>query len=175
MNVRWIIGVSIVAALACSSEAKAPPRAAVKAVVQEAPPAPPPPAPPPQKAASQLKVSEDIRTACALPEPQTHFAYNSAKVRAQDQTFLKQLTDCFTKGPLGKRQVRLVGHADPRGGDEYNFALARSRAESVKRAMVQLGLAHQQALTESRGKREARGTNEAEWALDRRVELALVQ
>jgi peptidoglycan-associated lipoprotein len=119
-------------------------------------------------------VSESIRSACSLPEPRTHFAYNSSKVRPQDQTFLKTLTECFTHGPLAKRRLRLVGHADPRGSDQFNFALGRSRAESVKVAMLQLGLSAQQVATESRGKLDATGTNEAGWTRDRRVEASLV-
>jgi peptidoglycan-associated lipoprotein len=172
MNVKWFALPITMTLAACSSEAKPEPRAAVAPVVRETPPPPPPPAP--TKRETALTVSESIRSACALPEPQTHFAYNSSKVRQEDQSFLKRLTNCFASGPLSKRRLRLVGHADPRGSDQFNFALARDRAESVKVAMLQLGLSQQQAMTESRGKLDATGTNEAGWARDRRVEVSLL-
>jgi peptidoglycan-associated lipoprotein len=118
-------------------------------------------------------VSENIRSACALPEAQAHFAYNSSRVQSQDQQFLTQLSTCFTRGPLAKRRIHLVGHADPRGSETYNLALGRERADSVKVAMLMLGLSGDQVSTESRGEREARGTDEAGWARDRRVEASL--
>jgi peptidoglycan-associated lipoprotein len=96
-------------------------------------------------------------------------------VRPQDQTFLKQLTECFTRGPLAKRRLLLVGHADPRGSAQFNIALGRDRAESVKMAMLQLGLSKQHVTTDSRGKLDATGTNEMGWARDRRVEASLVE
>lgn len=177
MKTHWITISFLLALAACSSEAKPPPRAAVAAAVQETPPPAPTPrapaAPPP--AATALKVSDDIRSACGLSDQEARFAYNSSKLRPQDQQFLQKLGDCFSRGPLAKRRIRLVGHADPRGSEQYNFALGRQRAESVKLAMLQRGLSSQQVATESRGKLDATGRDEASWALDRRVEASLLQ
>jgi len=176
MSKSWFgVFAAIALASACSSENKPPPRAAVDPVVNQSPQSPPAVSSPPRHDTTALKVSQDIRSACALPEPQTYFAYNSSRVRHQDSTFLEKLTQCLTTGPLAKRQIRLVGHADPRGSDEYNYALAHSRAKSVKLAMVGLGFPSQQVQTESRGKREALGSNEAGWAKDRKVEVSLGQ
>lgn len=156
---------------ACSSDAKPRPKAA-DPVVRQAPPAPPAAEAPPAKA-SALAVSADIREACGLAEPQAYFAYNSAKVRPQDKTYLKELVRCFTTGPLQERRVQLVGHADPRGSAEYNFALGKHRADSVKTALVSLGMPAAKLATESRGKLDAMGRDEASWAKDRRVEASL--
>ena len=172
MNHKWIALPATLTLAACSSEPKPPPRAAVAPIAQEAPAAPPP-APVPPQATPALRVSEDIRSACALPEPQTHFAYNSSRVQNQDQQFLAQLSTCFTRGPLAQRRIHLVGHADPRGSEPYNLALGRERADSVKVAMLMLGLSREQVSTESRGERDATGSDEAGWARDRRVEASL--
>jgi peptidoglycan-associated lipoprotein len=69
--------------------------------------------------------------------------------------------------------MQLVGHADPRGSDTYNYALGQRRAESVKLAMLGLGMQSSQVSASSRGKQDAIGSNEAGWAKDRRVEAKL--
>lgn len=166
------MGAFVSLTLACGAENKAAPRAAEPAPtpppVAVAAPAPPPPPPPPS-----IVVSKDIQDACGLSEPKAYFAYNSSKLRRQDQTFLKSLAHCFSAGPLQKRAIQLVGHTDPRGSDTYNHTLGQQRAESVKMAMLDLGLRSSQIITSSRGKRDAAGQDEAGWARDRRVEATL--
>jgi peptidoglycan-associated lipoprotein len=86
---------------------------------------------------------------------------------------LKQLADCFSTGPLKGRQMRLVGHADPRGEPEYNLTLGGRRADNVKSFIAKQGLAEEQMSTTSRGEMDATGTDEASWARDRRVDVIL--
>jgi peptidoglycan-associated lipoprotein len=71
--------------------------------------------------------------------------------------------------------MQLTGHANPRGSEQFTFALGRRRAQGVKLAMLSLGLPARQIETVSRGKLDATGENEAEWARDQRVEATLVQ
>jgi peptidoglycan-associated lipoprotein len=120
-----------------------------------------------------INISDAIRKACGISDTEAFFAYDSAHVRDEDRAVFKKLADCFTTGPLKGRQMRLVGHADPRGSDEYNMVLGSKRAENVKRAIVGEGLPDGQATTTSRGEMEATGTDEASWAEDRRVDIAL--
>ena len=49
-------------------------------------------------------------------------------------------------------KVLIEGHCDDRGSEEYNIALGTSRAESVKRALVQEGIAADRIRTVSYGK-----------------------
>ena len=145
-------------------------------------PAPPPPAaapaPPPEKAGdvpsrSNINISEDIRKACGITDAEAFFAYDSANVRPQDKAILQKLASCFSTGPLKGRQMRLVGHADPRGDEEYNMSLGNRRADNVKNAIVDAGLAAAQVATTSRGEMDATGTDEASWEKDRRVDVLL--
>jgi peptidoglycan-associated lipoprotein len=69
--------------------------------------------------------------------------------------------------------MQLVGHTDPRGTEAYNHALGQQRANSVKIAMLSLGLKSSQIAASSRGKQDAAGYDEAGWARDRRVEAKL--
>ncbi len=124
-------------------------------------------------AKSNLDVSEEIMKACGLTSDEAHFSYNSAKVSDKDSGIFKKLADCFSTGPLKGRTMRLVGHADPRGEPEYNIALGGRRADNVAGAIKKAGLAESQMETTSRGELDARGTDEASWAADRRVAIVL--
>lgn len=124
---------------------------------------------------SDVNISDEIKLACGLTETEAHFGYNSAKLRAEDQTVMKKLADCFTTGKLKGRTMRLVGHADPRGEPEYNMVLGGRRADNVAQAVVSAGLPEKQVTTTSRGEMDATGTDEASWATDRRVDIHLAE
>jgi peptidoglycan-associated lipoprotein len=169
------LAVAAFALVACGSDP--PPPAAAPTT-----PSPPPAAPldpaPPEKAGdvpsrSNINISEDIRKACGITDAEAFFAYDSANVRPQDKAILQKLAACFSTGPLKGRQMRLVGHADPRGDEEYNMSLGNRRADNVKNAIVNAGLAGSQVATTSRGEMDATGTDEASWEKDRRVDVLL--
>jgi peptidoglycan-associated lipoprotein len=124
---------------------------------------------------SDINISDEIKKACGLDDTEAHFGYNSAKVREQDRTVMKKLADCFVTGKLKGRTMRLVGHADPRGEEEYNVVLGGRRADNVAGAIKREGLPEKQVTTTSRGEMEARGTDEASWAKDRRVDIHLAE
>jgi len=69
--------------------------------------------------------------------------------------------------------VRLEGHADERGTPEYNLALGERRAIAVQRFLQVQGVASSQLEVISYGEERpvARGTGEANWRQNRRVEL----
>jgi peptidoglycan-associated lipoprotein len=69
--------------------------------------------------------------------------------------------------------MRLVGHADPRGDEEYNRVLGQRRADSVKGAIATAGLDSAKMETTSRGEDDASGTDDNGWAKDRRVDVML--
>ncbi len=122
---------------------------------------------------SDINISDAIRVACGLTDHEAHFAYNSASVRAEDRVIMKKLADCFTTGKLKGQTMRLVGHADPRGEDEYNMVLGGRRADNVAAALKNEGLPAGQVETTSRGEMDATGADEASWAKDRRVDIVL--
>ena len=141
-----------------------------------------PPAPPGQKTLEKpdddpnklnINISDEIRKACGITDTEAFFAYDSANVRPQDKGILKKLADCFSTGPLKGRELRLVGHADPRGEEEYNMVLGGRRADNVKSAIAGQGLSAAKIATTSRGKLDATGTDESSWAKDRRVDVVL--
>jgi peptidoglycan-associated lipoprotein len=118
-----------------------------------------------------IAISEDIRKACGISDAEAYFAFDSSNVRPNDRQILDKLTNCFSSGPLKGRNMQLVGHADPRGDDDYNLALGGARADSVKKFIVKNGLSESKVLTSSRGEQDATGTDDASWAKDRRVDV----
>lgn len=123
--------------------------------------------------AGVVHISSDIRKACGITDADAHFAFDSASLGGAERPVLNQLAKCFVSGPLAGREMRLVGHADPRGPDEYNMVLGGSRADTVKTFLTMKGVPGGHIATTSRGEMEARGTEESSWAEDRRVDVLL--
>jgi peptidoglycan-associated lipoprotein len=154
---------------ACGSN---PPPAARQAQLDEPRPAPLPSASKSPKA-GVVHIADDIRKACGISDADAHFAFDSATLGQTERPVLNQLATCFVSGPLRGREMRLVGHADPRGPDEYNMVLGGSRADTVKAFLTMKGVPGSRIGTTSRGEMEARGTDEASWANDRRVDVVM--
>jgi peptidoglycan-associated lipoprotein len=170
-----IVLFSTAIAAGCASDPPPPPAAPTATAAPTPPPGPPKvlekPGDDPSK--SNINISDEIRKACGITDTEAFFAYDSANVRPQDRGVLKKLADCFSTGPLKGRELRLVGHADPRGEEEYNMVLGGRRADNVKTAIAAEGLSAAKIATTSRGKLDATGTDESSWAKDRRVDVVL--
>jgi peptidoglycan-associated lipoprotein len=69
--------------------------------------------------------------------------------------------------------MMIEGHADERGGREYNLALGQRRAEAVVRSLALLGAGDAQLEAVSYGKERPvdPGHDETAWAKNRRAEL----
>ncbi|HEY8041723.1 MAG TPA: OmpA family protein [Polyangiaceae bacterium] len=123
--------------------------------------------------ASAVRISDEIVKACGISAPDAYFAFDSANVRKDDAAVLDQVVTCFTSGPLKGRTLKLVGHADPRGGSDYNMTLGQSRADAVGGYMIGKGMDKGKTESTSRGAMDATGTDEPTWARDRRVDVML--
>jgi peptidoglycan-associated lipoprotein len=118
-----------------------------------------------------VHISRPIQKACNIDDADAHFAFDSASLQEAERPVLSKLVTCFVSGPLAGKEMRLVGHADPRGGDDYNMVLGGSRADTVKGFLAMRGLPSSRIATSSRGELDARGTDERTWAEDRRVDI----
>lgn len=124
-----------------------------------------------------VAVSGDIVKTCNIVvdnvDKAPKFDFDEASLTPQDRQVLDQVATCITTGPLKSKSLKLVGRADPRGEIEYNFVLGMHRAASVEDYLSQDGASKSKLLETSRGKLDATGTDEAGWALDRRVDIEL--
>ena len=76
-----------------------------------------------------------------------------------------------------KGKVRLEGHCDERGSDEYNLALGENRAKTARNYLITLGVPSEQLSIVSFGKERPldAGHDDAAWAKNRRVEFDVVK
>lgn len=72
-------------------------------------------------------------------------------------------------------RIRIEGHCDERGTNEYNMALGQRRADSIKRYFVDYGISSSRITTISYGEERpvATGNNESAWSQNRRGEFKI--
>ncbi len=72
-------------------------------------------------------------------------------------------------------RIRIAGHADERGSDEYNMALGQRRAAAAKRYLTQHGIADDRIEIISYGEERpaVQGHDESAWSKNRRDEFEI--
>jgi peptidoglycan-associated lipoprotein len=177
----WVVGVigaGLVATLGCSSSAKTPPQAPTQPVTA----APRARLTPTQEQAidqaqgetggTGLSIDDAILKLCPSVSP-PRFDYDSAKLKNAFRDTMTSLAECMMSGGLRGKEVLLIGHADPRGEEDYNMSLGGRRAQAVRSALESFGVEERRVDLTSRGALDAVGSNEAGWAKDRRVDIKL--
>jgi peptidoglycan-associated lipoprotein len=102
-----------------------------------------------------------------------HFDFDQSDLRPGDKSILD------AKIPILQANtgvmIRVSGHTDERGSDEYNLALGQRRAAAAKAYLVQHGIADSRIETISYGEERpvAQGSDEAAWAQNRRAEFEI--
>jgi len=122
------------------------------------------------KGMDSLVIDERIMSACNIV-PAAFFGFDSDAV--EPNQVLDRLADCFVSGPLAGHKLRIIGHADPRGERYHNLVLGQKRATAVAYYLNARGFDLLNVHTMTVGSKEAVGTDEDGWALDRKVELFL--
>jgi len=116
------------------------------------------------------KAEQEAALAASLPRV-LYFDFDSFVLRDE----YKPAIDGYSRLLRGDatRKLALEGHADERGGREYNLALGQKRAESVARALELLGVNTSQLEAVSFGEERPAdpGHDEAAYAKNRRVEM----
>ena len=104
-----------------------------------------------------------------------YFDYNSAYLALDGRAALDTEIVKIANGLQRNRNliIRILGHTDERGSDEYNLALGQRRADSVARYMLTKGIGRDRFQAVSYGEKApvAPGNGEAVWAENRRVEI----
>ena len=119
-------------------------------------------------------IDNDVAVACGVPQPKSHFEYDSANIRDTDMATLGAIAKCMREGNLQGRSVEVIGRTDARGPSEYNRQLGKSRAEAVTELLSEKGVEKGKIITRSAGEARAKGTDEEGFASDRRVDIRLV-
>src|SRR5690606_34078054 len=106
-------------------------------VVEPAPPPPPAPAPAPPPPPPPAPLTPPDRTAevRAVINEMIYFDFDRSDLRSEAQAALDRKIPLFQANP--DMRIRITGHADSRGSDEYNVALGQRRAEAARAYLVQ--------------------------------------
>jgi peptidoglycan-associated lipoprotein len=123
-----------------------------------------------------IAIDEDLSKSCGLMR--TYFAFDSSTLTPEDKATLRNVAECLERPELEGSQLSIVGRADSRGTSGYNADLALKRAESVKKLLIDAGIAESRIGIASRGAVGAVGTDKPEdrysHGYDRRVDVVLV-
>lgn len=104
-----------------------------------------------------------------------HFDFDSDRIRPEYEQLLEAKLGVLRANPL--LEVRIGGHADDRGSDEYNLVLGLRRASSVHRWLVNHGIAEGRLTVMSFGEEQpldARPVEEA-WGRNRRAQFVITR
>jgi peptidoglycan-associated lipoprotein len=97
-----------------------------------------------------------------------YFDYDKYEIRPDQQVALQG--DAKFLQQHANIRITIEGHSDERGSTEYNLALSSNRADTVKNALIQAGVAGDRMKTISYGKEKpfCAESNESCWQQNRR-------
>lgn len=100
-----------------------------------------------------------------------HFNFDKYTIKDSDIEILQANAQLLKDNP--DVYIRIEGHADERGENEYNMALGEKRAQSVKNYLESLGVSAARLSIISYGEESPAvdAHNEEAWAANRRVEF----
>lgn len=179
-----LLSFSVVAATSCRSRRAVPPP-------QTAPPGTTAPAPQPTvsvptpdsdfvqpQSDTRDVLSEDILEANRVARERgwirdAFFAFDASTLDEGAQGALRQSATWLRQNP--ELRIRIEGHCDERGTEQYNLALGDRRADTAASYLVALGVDRSRISTVSYGEERPfeEGSNESAWAQNRRAHLVL--
>ncbi|HEX6631730.1 MAG TPA: peptidoglycan-associated lipoprotein Pal [Gemmatimonadaceae bacterium] len=148
-----------------------PPPPPVVAEPEPAPAPPPPPPPPPPAPEPEPDRTAEVRSTMTQ---MIHFDFDKSDLRAEAQSTLDAKIPLFQANP--EMRIRISGHADERGSDEYNVALGQRRASAAKQYLVQHGISEDRIEIVSYGEERPTCTeqNESCYQQNRRDEFEII-
>jgi len=104
-----------------------------------------------------------------------YFDFDDYSIRPDQRGKVQKAAEWLKANPSVR--IRLEGHADERGPEDYNMALGLKRAKSVKDLLVTLGVSPNRIELRSYGEEMPLdpGHNEEAWAKNRRVEFVILE
>jgi peptidoglycan-associated lipoprotein len=102
-----------------------------------------------------------------------HFDFDQATLSDDARAALDSKLPILLANPMVT--LRIIGHTDERGSEEYNLALGQRRAATVKRYLTNQGVSENRIETVSFGEERpvAQGHDESAWAQNRRDEFEM--
>lgn len=104
-----------------------------------------------------------------------HFAYNRYDIEESSMPELDYLVSLMQARPT--LRIKIEGHTDSAGEENYNLQLSRRRAESVKKYMMRRGIESDRLFTIGYGESKPTASNDTDEGrrLNRRTEFIILQ
>lgn len=129
-----------------------------------------------QQAAAQSQPTAPVQSVAVLKQGlnRIYFGFDSSTLSDQARTTLVANAE-FLKKP-GSGKIRVEGHCDERGSDDYNLALGEKRAKEAVKYLTSLGIPAERLTVISYGKEKplVQGHDEASWAKNRCDDFVVV-
>jgi peptidoglycan-associated lipoprotein len=122
-------------------------------------------------AAAAARAGDEVRNMVAA---MIHFDLDKSNIRPDDAGTLDQKVSILQANP--DLRIRIGGHCDERGSDEYNLALGNRRAQAAKQYLVSHGIDASRIETQSWGEERplVDGHDEGAWSQNRRDEFEII-
>ena len=103
------------------------------------------------------------------------FEFNKDVIKSSSYSYLDELADVMVQEPTWK--LKIIGHTDNKGSEEYNLDLSTRRANSVKKYLISKGVNQDIITSEGKGETEPIDTNDTEQGREknRRVEFVIIK
>lgn len=125
-------------------------------------------------AEAAAKLAAAVAAAKAEFATPVYFDYDMSNIRDDQRATLEAKLPIFAANP--DMRIRVAGHTDNRGSDEYNLALGQRRAAEVKQYLIARGIAADRIDVVSFGEERpavAQDTEDA-WGKNRRGEFEII-
>lgn len=102
-----------------------------------------------------------------------YFGFNSSNLNSDTRSTLQDNAEFLKANP--SVEIQIEGHADERGGVQFNLALGEQRASAVKNYLISMGVSSSRITTISFGKERpiAFGHSENSWSRNRRANFVI--
>lgn len=102
-----------------------------------------------------------------------YFPFDSSSIEGDTKDTITSNADFLKK--MASVDIQVEGHADERGGRQYNLALGERRAKAVRDMLVALGIPAKRISVISYGNERpvAEGSDESSWSKNRRANFVV--
>jgi len=121
-------------------------------------------------------MAQKLRDAIQIFEyEKIYFDFDKSELKPEAQAVLKKKAEWLKTNSAFS--LRIEGHCDERGTNEYNLALGERRADAAMKFLNALGISGDRISTISYGEERAAdpGHNEGAWSKNRRDEFKLIK
>lgn len=125
--------------------------------------------------AAKKRELEKAQKVAQFEAEKIYFDFDKSDLKPESKAVLKKKAEFLAT--YTEYALRIDGHCDERGTNEYNLALGERRATAAKKYLADLGVSAHRISTVTYGEERPAdpGHNEAAWAKNRRDEFTLIK